>query len=71
MEFRFYSSKTGNWFIRPIHNNVKAILTKRIKGNKSEQLFDYSEVKNMGKAFQRYLSEIGLENNNYNLRTFM
>jgi len=70
MEMRFYSSKTGNWFIRPIHNNVKTILAKRIKGNKSERLFDYSEVQNMGKAFQRYLSAIGLAGKNYDLRTF-
>lgn len=70
MEMKFYSSKTGNWFNRPIHNKIKDVLTKRIEINKSEKLFDYSEVKNMGKAFQKYLAEIGLEGKNYNLRTF-
>jgi integrase len=70
MEMRFYSSKTGSWFIRPIHNNVRDILAKRMKGKTSERLFDYSEVKNMGKAFQRYLSDIGLDGKNYDLRTF-
>ncbi|MCU0332380.1 MAG: tyrosine-type recombinase/integrase [Ignavibacteriaceae bacterium] len=70
MEMRFYSSKTGNWFVRPIHNNIKEILTKSVEGKKSERLFDYSEVKNMGKAFQRYLSDIGLAGKNYDLRTF-
>ena len=70
MEMRFYSSKTDNWFIRPIHNNVKAILAKRVKGKKSDRLFDYSEIKNMGRAFQRYLSDIGLDGKNYDLRTF-
>lgn len=70
MEMRYYSSKTGNWFVRPIHENIKAILVERIKDKKSERLFDYSEVKNMGKAFQRYLSDIGIEGKAYNLRTF-
>ena len=70
MEMRFYSSKTDNWFIRPIHSKVKSILTKRIKGNKIGRIFDYSEVKNMGKAFQRYLSDIGLKGKKYDLRTF-
>jgi integrase/recombinase XerD len=70
MEMRFYSSKTGNWFVRPIHNNIKEILAKSIEGKKSERLFDYTEVKNMGKAFQRYLSDIGLDGKDYDLRTF-
>jgi integrase/recombinase XerD len=70
MEMRYYSSKTNNWFVRPIHNNIKAILAKRIEGKKSERLFDYSEIKNMGKAFQRYLADIGLDGKNYDLRTF-
>ena len=33
-------------------------------------MFEYSQVKNMGKAFQRYLSDIGLGGKKYNLRTF-
>lgn len=70
MEMRFYSSKTGNWFVRPIHNNIKDIIAKSIEGKKSERLFDYTEVKNMGKAFQRYLSDIGLDGKDYDLRTF-
>ncbi len=70
MEMRYYSSKTNNWFVRPIHNNIKAILAKRIEGKKSERLFDYSEIKNMGKAFQRYLADIGLDGKSYDLRTF-
>jgi integrase/recombinase XerD len=70
MEMRYYSSKTGNWFVRPIHDNVKTILEKRIQDKKTGPLFDYSQIKNMGKAFQRYLSDIGLVGKNYNLRTF-
>lgn len=70
MEMRYYSSKTDNWFVRPIHDNVKAILEKRIEGKETGQLFDYSQIKNMGKAFQRYLSDIGLGGKSYNLRTF-
>ena len=70
MEIRFYSSKTGNWYVRPIHDYVKSILEIRIKNKISGRLFDYSEVKNMGKAFRRYLEEIELDGKDYNLRTF-
>ena len=70
MEIRFYSPKTGNWYIRPIHDYIKSILESRIKDKKTGRLFDYSEVKNMGKAFRRYLEDIELNGKNYNLRTF-
>ena len=71
MEIRFYSSKTGSWFVRPLHPALKPILKERCKKiGVSEKLFNYAEEKNMGKAFQRYLQKIGLGNKNYNLRTF-
>jgi integrase len=70
MEIRFYSSKTSNWYVRPIHDNIKCILENRIKEKKSGRLYDYSEVKNMGKAFRRYLEAIGLDGKDYDLRTF-
>ena len=56
--------------MRPIHDNLKLILKKVIKSKKFGRLFDYSAVKNMGKAFQRYLSIIGLDGKGYDLRTF-
>ena len=70
MEMRFYSSKTKSWFVRPIHDKLKLILEKVIKEKESGRLFDYSEIKNMGKAFQRYLSDIELAGKEYDLRTF-
>jgi glucosamine 6-phosphate synthetase-like amidotransferase/phosphosugar isomerase protein len=50
--------------------SILHLLSMRIRGDKIKRLFDYSEVKNMGKAFQRYLSDIGLAGKNYDLRTF-
>ncbi|MHC1738154.1 MAG: hypothetical protein AB9882_09110 [Ignavibacteriaceae bacterium] len=32
MEMRFYSSKTDNWFVRPIHEKLKEILITRLSG---------------------------------------
>lgn len=70
MEMKFYSSKTGKWFVRPLHSSLKAILEERMKEVTSGRLFEYSEVKNMGKAFSRYLEVIGLSDKEYTLRTF-
>ena len=70
MEMKFYSSKTDQWFIRPLHPALKNILEERIIEVQSGKLFNYTEVKNMGKAFSRYLKKIGLNNKKYNLRTF-
>jgi integrase len=41
-----------------------------MKEVESGRLFEYSEVKNMGKAFSRYLEDIGLSKKGYTLRTF-
>ena len=70
MEMRYFSSKIGNWFVRPIHKNIKNILKNRIEEIETGRLFEYSEVKNMGKAFRRYLEDIELDDRGYDLRTF-
>lgn len=70
MEFRFYSSKTNNWFVRPIHEKLKDILTFRIEEVGNGKLFDYSDIKNMGRAVRRYLSDINLSKKGYTIRTF-
>jgi len=70
MTIRFYSSKTDNWFVRPIHPKIKVSLKARIESVSEGRLFDYSEAKNMGKAFQRYLEKLGLNHKGYDLRTF-
>jgi len=70
MQIKFRSSKVDKWYNRPILPNLKTILRQRIKEVKSGRLFDYAEVKNMGKAFSRYLEDIELDNKEYDLRTF-
>jgi integrase/recombinase XerD len=70
MEMKFYSSKTNKWFIRPLHSSLKQILESRINEVNSGRLFNYTEVKNMGLAFRRYLKKIQLSGKGYNLRTF-
>jgi integrase/recombinase XerD len=70
MEMKFYSSKIDKWFVRPIHPKLHDILKERISAVKTGRLFEYSEVKNMGKAFYRYLDAIELSDKGYTLRTF-
>ncbi|MDP3150353.1 MAG: site-specific integrase [Ignavibacteria bacterium] len=70
MEIKFYSSKIDKWFIRPIHPSLKEILFSRKAEVKTGRLFDYSEVKNIGKAFRRFLEVLNLTAKGYNLRTF-
>lgn len=70
MLIKFRSSKVDKWYYRPIHPKLKTILRQRIKEVKSGRLFDYAEVKNMGKAFSRYLADIELDHKDYDLRTF-
>ena len=70
MEMKFYSSKIDKWFVRPLHSILKEKLSKRIDEVKTGKLFDYSDIKNMGKAVQRFLKELNLLEKGYNLRTF-
>lgn len=70
MQIKFHSAKVDRWYYRPILPILKPILRQRIKEVKSGRLFDYAEVKNMGKAFCRYLEDIKLDHKEYDLRTF-
>jgi integrase len=70
MEIKFYSSKIDKWFVRPFHESLKDELSKRISEVKTGKLFEYSDVKNMGKAFSRYIKKLHLNGKGYNLRTF-
>lgn len=70
MEIKYYSSKIGKWFVRPIHKSLKTILSLRMNEVKTDRIFAYNDVKNMGKAFKRYLASINLSEKSYNLRTF-
>ncbi len=70
MTIRFHSPKVDRWYNRPLHSKLKTSLRQRIKKVNSGKLFEYSNVKNMGKAFSRYLEDIKLDSKGYVLTTF-
>jgi len=70
MILTYYSSKTQKEFIVPLRSELKSILESRINERTEERIFNYATVREMGKAFSRYLKSIGLDNKGYNLRTF-
>ncbi len=70
MTVRFHSPKVDKWYYRPLHSKLKVLLRRRIKEVKTGRLFDYSKVKNMGRAFSRYLVDIKLDAKGYVLTTF-
>lgn len=67
---RYYSIKTDEHFILPIHNQLLQFLKDRINELKSGHLLDYSNSTNMSKAFRRYLLDIKIPAKKYTLRTF-
>lgn len=67
---RYYSVKTDDHFIIPIHKDLLSFLRNTIKNIESDRLLDYANTKNMGKAFRRYLDDIKIEYKKYTLRTF-
>jgi len=70
MEMKFYSSKIDNWFVRPLHESLKEVLAIRIEEVGKGRMFDYDDVKNIGRAFSRFIEVIGLSGKGYTLRTF-
>lgn len=67
---RYYSIKTDEHFIVPIHNDLLPLLKKRTEEIGQENLLNYANTRNMGKAFRRYLEDIKIESKKYTLRTF-
>lgn len=71
---KVHMPKVDRWLTRPIHKELLAIINEALeqvpKDNLETKVFNYSDAKAMGKAFSRYLREIGLESRGYNLRTF-
>lgn len=67
---QYYEQKIKDYNIVPIHPTLLPILQKRMDEVKSGRLFSYAEDKNIGKAFQRFLEDLGLDTKGYNLRTF-
>jgi len=69
----YYSEKTKEFLRVPIHNILAKNLKTYIKDSKltgDDKLLNYTNASNIGKAFRRYLVEIGLNNKGYTLRTF-
>lgn len=69
-EFNYYSEKTDEYFQLPIHPDLYPILEKRVSEVGEGRIFQYETINNIGKAFRRYLKDIGLDNKSYTLRTF-
>ncbi len=67
---RYYSIKTDEHFIIPIHNDLLLLLQKRIQEVNNGALLDYANATNMSKAFRRYLEDIEIPPKKYTLRTF-
>lgn len=68
--FKYYSPKTRTYFMVPFHPDLAPILKARIDEVGTEKLLEYSTINNIGKAFRRYLMQIGLTVHGYDLRTF-
>jgi len=67
---QYYEQKIKDYNIVPIHPTLLPILQQRMEEVKSGKIFGYTEDKNIGKAFQRFLKDLGLKDKGYNLRTF-
>lgn len=67
---RYYSIKTDEHFIIPIHYDLIPFLKKRITEVNNGDLLDYANTINMSKAFRRYLADIEIPSRKYTLRTF-
>jgi integrase len=70
LSMTYYSQKLSKWCKAYLHNDLKEIILERINEVKSGLLFEYTDYKNIGKAFRRYLEELNLNEKGYNLRTF-
>src|SRR5690606_38241302 len=55
---RYYSMKTKENFIVPLHKDMLTILKARCEQVITGRIFEYGEVKNMSKAFYRYVDDL-------------
>ncbi|MBK8944090.1 MAG: site-specific integrase [Ignavibacteriae bacterium] len=66
----YYSPKTNEHFMVPMHPNLIPILKERISEVKEGKILEYESINNIGKAYRRYLTKQKLQNKGYTLRTF-
>lgn len=66
----YYSQKTDEHFIVPIHKDLIPILEKRCSEVKDGKILDYDRIDSIGRAFRRYIENIELTGKGYTLRTF-
>lgn len=67
---RYYSEKTRQYFEVPFHRELEIVLKERVAEVGDGYILNYESINNMGKAFRRFLKQIGLHGKGYNLRTF-
>ena len=66
----YYSPKTTEYFMVPIHPDLVPILKARVDEVKEGKILEYETISNIGKAYRRYLSKLKLNKKGYTLRTF-
>jgi integrase len=66
----YYSPKTKKYFTVKFHKDLVPILEARVIEVNTGKLLLYKNHTNMGLAFRRYLTELGLNNFGYSMRTF-
>ncbi len=66
----YYSPKTKKYFTVKFHKDLVPILEARKKEVTDGKLLSYIDHTNMAQAFRRYLTELGLNNIGYSMRTF-
>ena len=66
----YYSPKTTEYFMVPIHPDLVPILKARVNEVKEGNILEYETISNIGKAYRRYLSKLKLNKKGYTLRTF-
>lgn len=67
---RYYSEKTSEHFMVPLHPELIPVLEDRLKVINGKKLLEYETINNIGKAVRRYFKKLKINGKGYNLRTF-
>jgi integrase len=67
---QYYSEKSDDYYLVPIHGDLKSLLKDRMKEIGEGPLLEYETISNIGKAFRRYMKKLNLDKKGYTLRTF-
>lgn len=69
-EMTYYSPKRKKFRQIPFHENLVPILEERMKKVISGLILNYSTIHNLGRAVERYLDKLEIDNKGYSTRTF-